>query len=97
MEKNQLRDYKQIWNSLQRYVNMFLSGNSHTDIRCTLQKKYCLYFPMEIWSRTALAILVQTLYSQWTLRYPSILILFCKAQILFMIVIWYQEEMAVIT
>ena len=90
MENDQSRDYKQIWNSLQRCVNMFLPGSGHTDIRC-------LYFPMEVWSRTALAILVQTLYSQWTLRYASILIFFCKAQILFMTVIWYQEEMAVIT
>jgi len=42
-EINQSRDCKQTWNSLQKYVNIFLSCNGHTDIRCTLQRKSTVY------------------------------------------------------
>jgi len=34
--KDQSRDYKQIWNSLQRYINMFLPSNGYIDIEYTL-------------------------------------------------------------
>ena len=36
MEIDQTRDYKQTWNSLQKYINVFPLGNNYTDIRYTL-------------------------------------------------------------
>jgi len=36
MDISQSRDYKQTWSILQRFVNMFLPDNGHTDIRYTL-------------------------------------------------------------
>jgi len=39
MEIDQLRDYEQTWDSLQRCVNVFPSDNGHIDIGCTLQEK----------------------------------------------------------
>jgi len=38
-EMDQSRNCKQIWDSLQRCVNVFLSSNGHTYIGSTLQEK----------------------------------------------------------
>jgi len=34
---------KEMWDSLQKYVNVFLPDNGHTDIGCTLQGKITVY------------------------------------------------------
>ena len=39
MDIDQSRNSEQTWNSLQRCVNVFLPGNGHTDVQCTLQEK----------------------------------------------------------
>ena len=45
MEIDQLRDYEQTWDSLQRCVNVFPSNNGHIDIGCTLQEKKMSILP----------------------------------------------------
>jgi len=39
----QLRDYRQTWDSLQRYIIMFLPSNGHMDTGYTLQEKIAVY------------------------------------------------------